>query len=181
MSPAGVCVLCSVTGCLTYSTACQCLSCQNGYQFINNQCVLCQSLHCHKCQTSVSICELCAPSYGRLSNACVACQQANCNNCDGDNTVCSTCNVGYYRSGGICYTCQANCLSCSSNIICTSCITGTYLQTNGRCKTLPANCIQIDVLSLGSNVGICKRCRYGYMLIEGNCYPCSNSLFNVNF
>lgn len=53
---AGVCTLCNVVGCATYSRNCQCLSCLSGYQFINNQCIACQSLHCSSCQTSVTAC-----------------------------------------------------------------------------------------------------------------------------
>jgi hypothetical protein len=175
----GVCTLCYVAGCSTYSASCQCLSCLNGYQFINNQCIACQSLHCHVCQVSVTACQQCAPAYGRLSSACQLCQPSNCYNCDGDNTVCATCNTGYYLSAGNCYQCQQNCLSCISNKQCTACAPGTYLQANGRCKTLPANCISIDNSTLISNIGSCKRCAYGYILLEGNCYPCGVSLFNV--
>lgn len=179
LTPARVCSLCSVTGCLTYSSTCQCLSCRDRYQFINGQCIACQNLHCYKCQASVSACEQCAPSYGRMSSACVLCQPTNCQNCDGDNTACAICNTGFYMSGGRCYTCQSNCLTCLSNTQCTSCAVGTYLQANGRCKTLPSNCIQIDATTLASAVGSCKRCDYGYILMEGSCYPCSISLFNV--
>ncbi len=179
LSASNVCVLCSVPGCLTYSSACQCLSCQNGYQFINNQCIACQNLHCYQCQASVSSCQSCAPSYGRLSSACLLCQPSNCANCDGDNTACAVCNTGFYLSGGLCYNCQNNCLSCISNTQCTSCAAGYYLQSNGRCKVLPSNCIQIDTTTLSSNVGSCKRCSYGYILLAGSCYPCSSSLFNV--
>ena len=180
-SGTGACVLCNnVVGCLTYSSTCVCTACQNGYQFINNQCNACQNLHCHVCQTSISACQGCAPSYGRMSSACVLCQRSNCYNCDGDNTVCAVCNIGYYLNSGKCYSCQANCVSCVSNTKCTSCIVGTYLQSNGRCKTLPDFCIDIDTTTLSSSVGSCKRCQYGYILIEGNCYPCSSSLFNVN-
>lgn len=161
----GVCSLCNVSGCSTYSSTCQCLSCQNGYQFINNQCVACQSLHCHVCQASVTACQQCAPAYGRLSSACQLCQPSNCYNCDGDNTVCASCNTGYYLSGGNCYQCQSNCATCISNTQCTSCIAGTYLQANGRCKTLPNNCISIDTATLKSNVGSCKRCAFGYILL----------------
>ncbi len=28
-------------------------------------------------------------------------------------------------------------------------------------------------------MGICKKCKYGYQVIEGSCYPCSQSLYNV--
>lgn len=177
---AGVCTLCNVVGCSTYSSTCQCLSCQNGYQFINNQCIACQTLHCYKCQASVTACEACAVSYGRLSSACQLCQPSNCYNCDGDNTVCAVCNVGYYLNSGQCYQCQAHCASCTSNTQCTSCSAGYFLQTNGRCKTLPSNCQSIDNTTLGSNVGSCKRCNYGYILLDGNCYPCSLSIFNVH-
>lgn len=180
LSASNVCVLCNVAGCASYSTTCQCLSCQNGYQFINNQCIQCQNLHCYQCQASISSCQSCAPSYGRLSSACLLCQPANCYNCDGDNTQCATCNTGYYLSGGQCYSCQSNCVTCTSSTICTSCVAGTFLQANGRCKTLPTNCLQIDNTTLSSNVGSCKRCSYGYILLSGNCYPCSSSLFNVN-
>ena len=161
----GVCTLCNVSGCSTYSSTCQCLSCQNGYQFINNQCIACQSLHCNVCQASVTACQQCAPAYGRLSSACQLCQPSNCYNCDGDNTVCATCNTGYYLSGGNCYECQTKCVTCLSNTQCTSCIAGTYLQANGRCKTLPDNCISIDTTTLKSDVGSCKRCAYGYILL----------------
>ena len=179
LTAAGVCSLCSVPGCDTYSDTCQCLACQNGYQYINNQCIQCQNLHCHKCQNSISSCQSCAPAYGRLSSACLLCQPSNCYNCDGDNTQCAQCNPGFYLAGGRCYTCQTNCVTCVSNIQCTSCIAGTFLQANGRCKTLPANCIQIDSTTLSSNIGSCKRCAYGYILLSGNCYPCSSNLFNV--
>jgi hypothetical protein len=180
LSGAGVCSLCNVAGCATYSSACQCLSCQNGYQYINNQCIQCQNLHCYQCQASISSCQSCAPAYGRLSSACLLCQPANCNNCDGDNTVCTQCNTGYYLSNGQCYQCQTNCLTCTSNVLCSSCAANNFLQANGRCKALPANCIQIDNSTLASNIGSCKRCSYGYILISGNCYPCSSSLFNVS-
>lgn len=175
----GVCTLCNVAGCSSYSTSCQCLSCQSGYQYINNQCIACQNLHCSQCQASISSCQYCLAAYGRLSSACVLCQPANCNNCDGDNTVCSVCNTGYYLSGGNCYSCQSNCLTCLSKSVCSTCVVGTFLQSNGRCKTLPLYCLAIDNTTLGSNVGSCKRCLYGYILIQGNCYPCSSSLFNV--
>lgn len=175
----GACTLCNVVGCASYSTTCQCLSCQNGYQFINNQCIACQSLHCNRCQTSVTACETCAVAYGRLSSACQLCQPANCNNCDGDSSVCAQCNTGFYLSGGQCYNCQANCDSCLSSTQCNVCANGYYRQTNGRCKALPSNCVSIDNATLNSNVGACKRCRYGYILLDGNCYPCGLSLFNV--
>jgi len=175
----GTCTLCNVVGCLTYSSTCQCLSCVSGYQFINNQCIACQNLHCTVCQASISSCQQCAASYGRLSSACVLCTPSNCYNCDGDNTICVTCNVGYYLSNGNCYSCQTNCASCISNIQCTSCSPGTFLQANGRCKALPSNCISIDTSTISSNVGSCKRCSYGYILLDGNCYPCSSALLNV--
>jgi hypothetical protein len=181
LNNAGVCVLCSVSGCATYSTTCQCLSCQDGYQYINNQCIQCQNLHCYQCQASISSCQSCAPAYGRLSSACLLCQPSNCFNCDGDNTQCVQCNTGYYLANRQCYTCQANCLSCVSNTQCTKCANGYFLQANGRCKTLPSNCVQIDSSTLASNIGSCKRCAYGYILLSGNCYPCSSSLFNVVF
>jgi hypothetical protein len=44
---------------------------------------------------------------------------------------------------------------------------------------MPSNCLSIDATTLSSNVGSCKRCSYGYILIEGSCYPCGVSLFNV--
>ena len=91
-----------------------------------------------------------------------------------------TCNAGYYLNSGQCYACQANCASCISNTQCTTCNNGFYLQNNGRCKTLPSNCISIDNTTLSSTVGSCKRCKYGYILLDGNCYPCGLSLFNVN-
>ena len=65
--------------------------------------------------------------------------------------------------------------------MCTTCSVGYFLQSNGRCKQLPSNCIDIDTTTLDSAVGSCKRCSYGYMLLDGNCYPCSNSLFNVSY
>ena len=175
----GVCTLCNVAGCLTYSSTCQCLSCQNGYQFINNQCNACQSLHCNVCQTTVTSCQTCAVSYGRESSACLLCSPSNCYNCDGDHTICATCNAGYYLNSGLCYACQANCASCISNVQCTSCQATHYLQNNGRCKVLPSNCVNIDTTTLSSNVGGCKRCQYGYILLDGNCYPCGLTLFNV--
>ena len=175
----GVCVLCNVVGCKTYSSTCQCLSCNNGYQFINNQCNACQTLHCTTCQALVTACQTCNVAYGRLSSACQLCTPANCYNCDGDNTVCAVCNQGYYLNSGKCYSCQANCQSCTSNTICTACNTGYYLQTNGRCKVLPSNCLDIDTTTLSSTVGACKRCSYGYILLDGNCYPCGLTLFNV--
>ena len=61
----GVCTLCNVAGCLTYSSTCQCLSCNSGFQFINNQCNSCQSLHCSVCQASVTACQSCDVAYGR--------------------------------------------------------------------------------------------------------------------
>lgn len=180
LSVSNVCVLCNVAGCFTYSTTCQCTTCQNGYQYINNQCIQCQNLHCYVCQASVSACQACAPSYGRLSSACLLCQPSNCYNCDGDNTVCAVCNVGYYLGAGQCYKCQNNCQSCVSNTQCTVCNAGFFLQANGRCKILPSNCLEIDTTTLSSNVGSCKRCAYRYILMDGNCYPCSSSLFNVH-
>jgi len=56
LSATNICTICNVAGCLTYSTTCQCQSCQNGYQYINNQCIGCQNLHCYKCQASISSC-----------------------------------------------------------------------------------------------------------------------------
>ena len=181
LSSNGTCTLCSVSGCKTYSSTCQCLSCQDGYQFINNQCNSCQTLHCKVCQASVTECQTCIVAYGRLSSACQQCQPSNCYNCDGDNTVCAVCNTGYYLSSGQCYACQTNCQSCLSKTECNQCATNYYLQENGRCKTLPSNCISIDSTTLSSNVGSCKRCKYGYILLDGNCYPCAITLFNVVF
>ena len=177
----GICNLCSVTGCKTYTSICQCLSCNDGYQFINSQCNSCQTLHCNICQASVTACQTCAVTYGRLSSACILCQPANCDNCDGDSSICTVCSMGYFLNSGQCYSCQTNCLSCTSNILCTSCSSTHYLQANGRCKTLPSNCLSIDKTKLSSNVGACKRCDYGYILLDGNCYPCGISLFNVSF
>ncbi len=68
---------------------------------------------------------------------------------------------------------------CESNTKCTSCAAGYYLQNNGRCKQLPANCVEIDANYLVDNVAICKKCSYGYQVLLGSCYPCSQSLFNV--
>lgn len=100
-----------------------------------------------------------------MSSACVLCQPSSCANCDGDSTICQICNNGYYLSGGRCYNCQSNCLTCLSNTQCSTCTPGTYLQNSGRCKTLPTNCLQIDPTSLGSTVGACKRCSYGFILM----------------
>lgn len=175
----GVCTLCNVAGCQTYSSTCQCLSCQDGYQFINNQCNACQSLHCNVCQATVISCQTCAVSYGRESSACLLCSPANCYNCDGDHTICATCNAGYYLNSGMCYACQSNCATCISSVQCTSCQATHYLQNNGRCKVLPSNCVNIDNSTLSSNVGSCKRCQYGYILLDGNCYPCGLTLFNL--
>lgn len=175
----GSCVLCNVAGCNSYSPTCQCLGCSDGYQFINNQCIACQTLHCNRCQTLVTACETCTLAYGRLSSACQLCQPAHCSNCDGDSTVCAVCDDGYFLSNGACFRCQDNCLRCQSGTVCRVCTAGYYLQANGRCKTLPSNCISIDTSSLGSSVGSCKRCSYGYILLEGNCYPCGLSVFNV--
>lgn len=165
LTSSNICSICNVAGCLTYSSTCQCIACQNQYQFINNQCIACQNQYCYQCQASVSACQVCAPLYGRMSSACQKCQPSNCYNCDGDNTVCAVCSTGYYLSGGLCYQCQTNCLSCTSNIKCTSCSATNYLQSNGRCKTLPSNCLQIDNTTLSSDVGSCKRCKYGYILL----------------
>jgi len=41
------CTKCILAGCASFSTTCQCLSCQNGYRFINNLCSACQNLHCN--------------------------------------------------------------------------------------------------------------------------------------
>ena len=56
LSASNVCNLCNVAGCATYSSTCVCLSCQDGYQFINSNCVACQNLHCYRCQASTSEC-----------------------------------------------------------------------------------------------------------------------------
>jgi hypothetical protein len=29
-------------------------------------------------------------------------------------------------------------------------------------------------------VAVCKKCAYGYQVVEGSCYPCSHALYNVN-
>jgi hypothetical protein len=176
----GVCGLCNVAGCLSYSSSCQCLSCQEGYQFLNNQCNACQTLHCSSCQSTITACQACAVAYGRLSSACQLCQPANCLNCDGDSTACAACNPGYYLSAGNCFGCQTHCLACSSSTRCTSCAPTHYLQSNGRCKSLPSHCVSIDDSTLDLDVGSCKRCEYGYILLDGNCYPCGLSLFNVS-
>lgn len=132
---------CSQGGCATYSGTCQCLSCQNGYQFINHQCVACQNLNCYTCQSDIRSCQVCAPYYGLISSACIQCTQGVCLNCDGDSSKCVTCLTGYYNSAGTCYRCQASCQTCTSSTICTSCIAGNYLLSSGRCKSLPTNCI----------------------------------------
>ena len=127
----------------------------------------------------MTACQTCNVAYGRLSSACQSCTPANCYNCDGDSTVCAVCNQGYYMNGGQCFSCQTNCQSCTSNTQCTTCNSGYYRQANGRCKILPSNCLAIDSSTLGSNVGLCKRCSYGYILLDGNCYPCGLTLYNV--
>lgn len=30
-------------------------------------------------------------------------------------------------------------------------------------------------------MAVCKKCEYGHQVIEGNCYPCNQALFNVIF
>jgi hypothetical protein len=176
----GDCVKCDQVGCKAYSTSCQCLECQNGYRYVNNLCVACQNLHCIKCQVDVQSCERCATYYGLFSSACIRCAKTNCLNCDGDYTLCKLCEDGYYLSAGSCFLCQANCLLCESNTKCTQCAPGTYLQANGRCKVKPTNCLEVDSKYLGDNVAVCRKCAYGYQVVEGNCYPCSHALYNVN-
>jgi hypothetical protein len=105
----GVCIQCSQSGCATYGTTCDCLSCQNGYQYVNKQCVACQNLNCYVCQANVRSCEVCAPYYGLISSACIQCTQNTCLNCDGDSTKCVKCLTGYYVNSGTCYRCQASC------------------------------------------------------------------------
>ena len=175
----GACALCNVAGCASYSTSCQCLTCQPGYQFINSHCVACQNLHCTDCQKSISSCQGCATGYGRLSSACILCTMSNCVNCDGDSTVCQTCANGYYLSGGMCYSCQSSCVTCLSNTVCLACTAGYYLQSNGRCQRLPTHCQQVDSNYISNVVAVCKVCTYGYIAMNGNCYPCSTALFNV--
>ncbi len=102
-------------------------------------------------------------------------------NCDGDYTQCKVCADGYYLSSGSCYLCQSGCSLCQSNILCTQCANGYYLQANGRCKQKPTHCIDIDSRYLTDNVAVCIKCDYGYQVIEGNCYPCSQALYNVIF
>lgn len=93
--------------------------------------------------------------------------------------MCKKCVDGYYLSSGSCFLCQTNCLLCESNTKCTKCASTHYLQTNGRCKAKPSNCIEVDSRYLSDNVAVCKKCAYGYQVLEGNCYPCSHSLYNV--
>jgi hypothetical protein len=127
----------------------------------------------------VQSCEACASGYGLLSSACILCTNSNCQNCDGDYTECSICNNGYYLNSGSCYRCQSNCLTCSSSTSCSICAGGYYLQANGRCQLLPSNCLLVDPNYISSSVAVCKKCKYGYQVLSGNCYPCSQSLFNV--
>lgn len=167
------CVQCSQSGCASYSTSCVCLSCQEGYQFVNSQCIACQNLHCNTCQNNVRSCQVCAVRYGLTSSACIQCVQSACLNCDGDTTKCVTCETGYYNNAGTCYRCQASCTTCTAATVCSSCNNGYYLMANGRCKSMPSYCVQVD------EKGECSKCGYGYMTMLGNCVPCSTSLFNV--
>ena len=91
LDTSGACIKCNASGCATYSTDCTCQSCLPGYQFVNNQCIACQNLHCEQCANNTLSCTKCASSYGIFSTTCSLCLKSNCVNCDGDFSVCAQC------------------------------------------------------------------------------------------
>ncbi|EWS75692.1 zinc finger lsd1 subclass family protein (macronuclear) [Tetrahymena thermophila SB210] len=182
--------------CIQYCQNCDknlqsCNKCQNGYFFLNNQCI-------PQCPDSY---------YGDIQNAvCVPCTQSYCKICNNSKNLCTQCKDNYffdqntqqcvnkclntqYAIQGFCKDCsslfyqcdscdQNQCNQCSGNFVLSvdqkqcllNCPIGT-VQIDQQCKKCYDNCASCD------QKFICLKCNPGYYIKESEqiCQPCSNS------
>ena len=156
------CALCdqSCLTCFSPGTSNNCLSCFQGFYFINNNCLLCDN-NCNSCDIASSNCTSC-PIHNYLHNyQCIA-----------------SCPIGYYGSiDGLCLPCDDNCLTCfeSSMNDCFSCKIGqTLVRTH--CELCDSSCLTCK--SLGSSN--CLSCNSSMYLQEGSCLmSCDKGFYPV--
>ncbi|KAL4435523.1 hypothetical protein ABPG74_020299 [Tetrahymena malaccensis] len=175
-----------------YQNLDSCNQCQNGYFFLNNQCI-------PKCPDGF---------YSDIQNqVCIPCTQSECKICNSSKDVCASCKDTFYvdvnaykcvdncsntqyTDQGYCKNCSQqyqNCLSCDQYkcIQCTSslvlsvdqkqclnkCPIGT-VQINQKCsKCIDANCSYCD-----SSL-VCQVCSSGFYLYQGQCQAACPSNF----
>lgn len=168
VSSDGTCKAPNIDGCVSYTAAITCQTCDVNYNLVNGNCEL--SIACN----ANASCTNCKYNYYLSSGTCLICPTiANCNSCNViDSTKCIDCVTGYYlNSASVCTVCpQTGCADCSSDTVCTTASSGYYLlvdisgqNTGGvsQCKGYCATCKK-DALS-------CLSCQSGATLFGNIC------------
>lgn len=102
VSSDGTCKTPNIDGCVSYTAAITCQTCDLNYNLVNGNCEL--SIACNANKT----CENCKYNYYLSNRTCLLCPTiANCNSCNViDSTKCIDCATGYYlNSASICTAC----------------------------------------------------------------------------
>lgn len=136
---------------------------------------------CTKCDSKAKTCSAdailtCIQGYYLKDKACVACEPNKCAMC-GNDGKCTQCQAGYALDTSNntvqCLICTQNCVKCSKRDTCDTCASTHYLDPTSKfCTPMRPNCVAFE-----PSGGVCKRCKYGYDLINGWCLRCTDTTF----
>jgi len=118
----------------------------------------------------------CIMGYWLKNNSCVACEPNKCAACD-NTGKCTACQAGYaFDATNGCLICTQNCIKCSKRDTCDTCAANFYLDPTSKfCSPMRPNCVAFE-----PSGGVCKRCKYGYDLINGWCLRCTDLVFDAD-
>ena len=141
-------------------------------------CIPCQVVKCADCDDDAYQCQICGEGtylnldeQSKTYEKCVTCPQPHCSECN--ESRCIKCIDGYgVDEKGSCTKCsKPNCTICSANYTyCEKCNSESQLGAwEGFClPSLYENCI----IPTEDSALYCRKCKPGYFLSIGNCYPC---------
>ena len=175
-----------------------CLSCKEGYEYINGKCNQYQSkTPCKQCnereyslegsgkcnQVDISCktfdkkngnCLTCEDGYGIINGKCIKCLSGTYSNSQ-TNYNCEECKEGEFSYPGWkkCLPCQVSCTSCDKTTgKCWTCYKGHYLNTNnGKCDECPPG-----TYNEMNSLTMCKECPKGTYARKGwgKCVTCGS-------